>query len=189
MDKGVQSQFLTEAVQGFTAEFMDILNDRARQDQVLNRLQRITYVHGINSSFVDARGGTWTDTMECIPVQGEFPCEVIEAGKSPDFQRHVAQTITELKASMLRVFYSGLKKITDGTGNVVDGRHFKSQRDVLCEMMEKVELSFDGGTFGGVEIHASRDVAEELEKLQEDPAMQLRLSEIVIRKFFGRFAL
>ena len=155
----------------------------------LGSVPQITHLHGTRTSSVDVQGRTWPDELDRFRIEGECSFETIEAGIPQEFQVHLKHTIDRLKQDLFKMFYSRLDKITDATGNVVDGRQYKSKVDALCDMIDKMEMGFEGGRFDQLQIHCAREQAKEFEELLADPGVQFRLSAAIIPKYFSRFTL
>lgn len=187
MDKGLQIQFIEEVVDGFSSEMNEILHRRARKDSFLARIPQITHLHGTQTSMVDVQGHTWPGELERITIESQCSFDVIEAGIPHEFQAHLHRTIEKLKQDLLKMFYLRIDKITDATGNVFDGRQYKSKADALCAIIERMPLDFDGGKFEQLEIHCSPEQAKEFEETLNDPSVGFRLSSILIQKYFERF--
>jgi len=189
MNKGLQIHFIEEAAAGFSSELLDTLHRKARSDNFLASMPQIIHVHGTRTSLVDVQGHTWPDELDRIRIEGECSFETMEAGIPQEFQGHLARTISKLKQDLFRMFYSRLDKITEATGNVFDGRQYKTKAEVLCDMIEKMELGFDGGRLDELQIHCAPEQAKEFEEMLHDPVVQLRLSVSIIKKYFSRYSL
>jgi len=88
----------------------------------------------------------------------------------------------------VRAFYDQFGKVCEESGQVIDGASL-SMSEAVLQMLEKVDISFEGGRIRMPEIHAAPDVVERLEKLQDDPGFKLRVDAILMNKFFRQFEL
>jgi len=85
---------------------------------------------------------------------------------------------------MTQTMFSTLSKVTDFTGNVVDGKGKGITHEMLLEMLEKIHIDFDqdgNPQLPSMIIHP--DMAKAFEKLKSDEDMyKARYEEIITKK-------
>ena len=103
-----------------------------------------------------------TETLLSVPTD-----DVIHT-RLDAFLASLDQGASELLTTVMSGFYDYLSRVTEATGNVVDGKG-KSLFDAFYEMFEKVAIDFneDGTVAGDFRIVVSPDVAERLAREQD----------------------
>lgn len=89
-----------------------------------------------------------------------------------------------------RQFLQRLDETTEQTGNVVDGEGRPLTAELLCRMLEKMEISFDSA--GRIQIPTPMfppAMEGRVRRVLEDPATQVRLNVVFVKKWFERYKL
>lgn len=189
MRRGLQRGYVSSTVKSFTREFSDYVSAKVREDTIIGRIRHVTHAHGERTAATDVDGRVRTSSPEPIMLSGAFSIESLENGRGRDLQREMSATIAQAREAIVRAFYDQIDKVCEESGQVIDGASFSSVTDAALQMLEKVDISFEGGRIRMPDVVMGRDVAEQFEKLQDDPGFKLRRDAILMNKLFRKFEL
>lgn len=89
------------------------------------------------------------------------------------------QRLNQMEASIL----NSVSEVTELTGNVVDNRGKPITADLLLEMLEKIELSFDeDGNFHIPSLVVSPETMQQIKKIEADNNYQEKYLAIIEKK-------
>ncbi|MCX6116740.1 MAG: hypothetical protein NT027_04305 [Proteobacteria bacterium] len=92
----------------------------------------------------------------------------------------------QLADKQMKMLFQKLKETTEKSGNALDAGGRKFSADLLCEMLEKVEIDFCNGIpqMPSLVMHPDmmKNASEVLLAAERDPEMQLRHRDILKRK-------
>jgi hypothetical protein len=187
--RGLQQDYISSTVKSFDREFSAYVANKVREDTILGRIPHVAHAHGERTTSTDLNGYVRTSSREPLLLSGVFSIESLENGRGPDLQREISATMVRAREAIVRAFYDQVGKICEESGQVIDGASFESTMETSLQMIEKLNISFVEGRIRMPEMHATPDVIERFEKLQDDPVFKLRVEAILMNKWFRKFEL
>jgi hypothetical protein len=152
------------------------------QDPYLRKISSGTTLHG--GPRRNVRSPQPLD-QPMITIQQDFdiPLEVIRNTDTDEYATLLYMAAKEYKDKLLAALFQGISEVTDAGGNVIDARGEPLTPDVLNDVLERMELSFDEN---GQPIHPMvvlhPDTFARLKDIQPTAEQRQRQAEIVQRK-------
>ncbi len=151
-------------------------------DYVLNQIQSMKTIHGGGFQY-EIKGNYSYSPIQEISSTIEMKYADIENYNLEKFCEGVYNLITEHLAAIHRMMYQEISNATTKTGNVVDARGKGFSVDLILDMLEKIELTFDeDGNPILPQIHMHPDAWKKTKNLQFSLEQTRREAEIIKKK-------
>lgn len=136
------------------------------------------------SQAIPQSGGTETLDRSSFELELTVMFKDVVAGNYGALLEQVYEAVPEAAKKLEAELLMQVGKVTEATGNVVDGGGQPVNIDLILDMIEKTEISFepDGSIGKGFAFVTSPELADKLGKLQPTPEQLRRREDIINRK-------
>lgn len=182
--------FYESVRQAFLTELAKCWHEAAYADPLLVRLKRVTYEHGTSTQMADVHGIVRETEMERLGAKFTMNEVALLKGDAQVFRETMSAGAATLCQQVKAQFYRVMERATDEVGNVRDLGGAPLSGRALCDMVERMDLTFDKDGYPKMPtlvIHP--DLREHVRQLLELPEVQLRLDAILREKWIQRYLL
>ena len=179
-----------EIAVGFLDAFGDDLRDRARNAELVRGIPRVVYDHGEGTTFPDNTGRMRSANMREFRAVFSLPNDAVEAGDRAVFVAAIKKASEELGRSLHRALLDEVGAAAAEVGNVVDMGGRPIDGNGICDLLERMDFSFDGQgrpIFPTVVLPEGQ--RDHMRALLEDRAVEVRINAILVKKWMARYSL
>ncbi len=151
-------------------------------DYVLSKIRSMKTIHGGGFQY-EIKGKYNYSPIQEISSTIEMKYDDILNYNIEKFSEGIYNLINNQLDAIHRMMYQEISNATTNTGNVVDARGKGFSVDLLLDMLDKIELTFDeDGSPILPQIHMHPDAWEKTKDLQFSPEQTKRQAEIIKKK-------
>jgi hypothetical protein len=186
----VIESFYRTCVSGFVERLAEHMDARLRSDQILGKVTPVMLSHG-PELVVHQTGGT-TDRSSLSGAEELFEVSkaAIESGDTQEFISRLEQAVQGIRGKVVQQLFRKVEESCKRSGNVVDAKGEPPSADLICQMLEQIEIEFDKNAEPILPtLICHPDHEAEFRRILSDPVTEARIQLILQRKFFDRYSL